>query len=227
MSVVPAAGCASGFYGNDGDSVEVADPAGGAFFSGRDDLEGSVGGDRAAVLGIGDEDLSFMDGGIDFGQGVKNFITVGAFRDDSSHEEWAANTLALRYSKSGEESDERNSGVGFLGFGMRVEHGNSGMREGGELGGAEGERFALPCKGEAGGADCRSFVAHFLCGKSGSRGAGQKGEGEDRLHGNADKEGFHKTILVKFYRYKRAISDDFSVVRPQGRREQQSAVPFY
>ena len=50
-----------------GDFVQVSHPASRALFFGGDHFESTVGGDRLAVEGIGDEDLTGVDRWVDFG----------------------------------------------------------------------------------------------------------------------------------------------------------------
>ena len=202
----------SGLYGDDRDTVEVAYPASGALFLSGKDFEGAVGIDRLAVFGVSDDNLAGVDGGVDFREGVEDFVAVSAFGDDAGHEEMAANFLSLRYSEFGEESDERDSGVGFAGPGMGVVDGNGGVRQRRELGRGEGKGVVLICDGETGGADGRSVRMHL----PGERGSGENA-GEGRGKESAHERAGHKTH--KFDRMQSLFIYDFDHTHSFHRRQ--------
>lgn len=213
LSAVGRAG--SRVYGDDGDAVEVADPARRALFLSRDDFEGAVGSDGLAFFRVGDDDLADVDGGINFRQGVKDLVAVGAFSNDSGHEEMAADFFSLGYSEIGEEGCEGNAGVCFAGFGVRVIDGDGNVRQRSELEGGEDNGHAVICDGEAGGADGGSMVVHLL------RGSVRRLAGcEKQKDGDGDEETSqpHAVILADKNRYFSMIQSDFDSVEADGRR---------
>jgi len=138
-----------------------------------------------------------MDGEIDFGERVEDPVAVGAFGDDAGHEEMAANGFALRHSQFGEESGERDAGIGFAGFGVCVEDSDGGVGQRSDRSRSEGERLASIGESEGGGANGGSLVMHLLRGKTRTGDAKQEGEWK-REREKAVL--FHAPILVDFYR---------------------------
>ena len=135
-----------------------------------------------------------MDGGIDFGEGIEDFVAIRAFGDDSSHKEAAADLFPLGHSEFGEEGCEWNSGVGFAGLGMSVVDSDSYVGQCSNLGGGEGERRTFICDGKAGRADSRSMVVHFLRGSEKYR-AGR--EQQNERDGNKGPSKPHAVILAE------------------------------
>lgn len=218
----------SGSYGDYGDLAQVSYPSCRAFFFGGDQLEGSVRSRGFSVESIGDKDLPGVDGGIGFGERVEDFVPVGAFGNDAEHEERSAHLFSLRYIEFREEFSERNSGVSFVHFAVRVEHGDVGVGHGGNFRRAEGERFSLIPDGQAGGWDCGRFVMRLLRDQIEVRRPGKNSESENgERNVVASDVIFHQTILVKFPGLSSAILDGSALRERECGRDRPAAVTFH
>jgi toxin ParE1/3/4 len=116
------------------DRDEVVDTAGGAFVFGNDELEGAVFVDWFAVDGVGDEDVSGMEGGVGFGEREDCFVAVAASGDDVVGEAFAAKLVSGGCSVFRQEIGEWHSSVGFVGLGVDIVEGDGFLGESLEVG---------------------------------------------------------------------------------------------
>ena len=166
-----------------------------------------------------------MDDWVGFGKREKDFVAVGAFGDDARHEERAAHFFPVGHIEFREERGERDSGVCFVDFTVRVEDGDRSVRESGEFRGAEGQRFSLISDGQAGGRDGWRVMVHLLRFKVGIRNAEQERQDGEREQAEIAIL-FHGIILVSFYALKSAILDDLQRSRRDYGRGRLAAVTF-
>ena len=148
---------------------------------------------------VGHDDLTGVDGGIGFGQRVKDFVAVGAFGDNAGHKEWAANLFSLWHAHSGKKSGQRNAGVGLIRLGVAVENGDGDVWKRGKRDARERDDVSVVCERERCGTDSRRVMVHLLRGQIEMRNAGERDKSKDGEREGAGR--FHKAYLNRLYSF--------------------------
>src|SRR5579863_4144781 len=135
-----------------GDRREIAHPTRRPFLFSRDKLERSVRPKFLAIHRVGHDDISEMDGWVNFSEGVEDAVAVCTLRDHANHEELSFDVFSLWGTNPDKKIRQNYTRILLIRFCVAVEHRNCLVGQSGQLLGRNVDGLAVQAaKGQPSG----------------------------------------------------------------------------